>query len=169
MSGVKHCPNLLERGTKEKNSTGMRLLTFLHPLHASCSPSCCTGKLWFMTSAWIIAFFNNKAKGMKEHRSTKSPLKTAENERKQIMYVYVGVGKKVSHFRFVFLVFVVSEPGEPCWCLLKISINTTVRATVYASLYPQVCPCLSFYRGKGDFLGHLESKGNKGLAFRDPR
>lgn len=88
---------------------------------------------------------------MKEPRSPKSPLKTAEKDRKQNMYVYVGVGKKVSHFGFFLLLF------------------TTVRATVYAPLYPQVCPCLSFYRGKGDFLGHLESKGNKGLAFRDPR
>lgn len=69
------------------------------------------------------------------------------------MYVYVGVGKKVSHFGFFLLVFAVVYNS----------------ATVYAPLYPQVCPCLSFYRGKGDFLGHLESKGNKGLAFRDPR
>lgn len=44
---------------------------------------------------------------MKEPRSTKSPLKTAEKERKQIMYVYVGVGKKVSHFGFFLLVFAV--------------------------------------------------------------
>lgn len=129
MSGIKHCPNLLERATEEKKSTGMRLLTFLQPLHAFCSPSCCTAKLWFMTSAWIIAFFNNKAKGMKEPRSTKSPLKTAEKERKQNMYVYVGVGKKVSHFGFFLLVFAVVY-NCTCNCLCAF-VSTSLSLLVF--------------------------------------
>lgn len=36
------------------------------------------------------------------------------------------------------------------------------------SLHISVTACL-FYRGNGDFLGHLESKGKQGSAFRDPR
>lgn len=135
MSGIKHCPNLLERATEEKKSTGMRLLTFLQPLHASCSPSCCTAKLWFMTSAWIIAFFNNKAKGMKEPRSTKSPLKTAEKERKQKHVCLCGCGTESQSFRIFFASF--------C-CCLQLYVQLFMRLCIHKSV-----PACLFIGGKG--------------------
>lgn len=66
---------------------------------------------------------------MKEPRSTKSPLKTAEKERKQIMYVYVGVGKKVSHFGFFLLVFAVVY-NCTCNCLCAF-VSTSLSLLVF--------------------------------------
>lgn len=61
---------------------------------------------------------------MKEPRSTKSPLKTAEKE-----YVYVGVGKKVSHFRFFLLVFAVVY-NCTCNCLCAF-VSTSLSLLVF--------------------------------------
>lgn len=84
---------------------------------------------------------------MKEPHSTKSPLKTAEKERKQIMYVYVGVGKKVSHFGFFFASF--------C-CCLQLYVQLFMRLCIHKS----VAACL-FIGGKGTSWATWNPRGTR--------